>query len=102
MLNVRVNLKGQITLPSEICRKLKIKPGDQMIVILEGEQIVLKPLTKTLLDMRGSIKVKGEQKFDKIRHEVLKKRAKGMRTMEADSTDQKHFARLDNVEAIKP
>jgi AbrB family looped-hinge helix DNA binding protein len=76
MLNVRVNPKGQVTLPREIRRKLKIKPGDQMAVILDGEQIVFKPFTKTLLDMRGSIKVKGEQDFDKIRQEVLKKRAK--------------------------
>jgi AbrB family looped-hinge helix DNA binding protein len=75
MLNVRVNPKGQVTLPREIRRKLKIKPGDQMAVILDGEQIVFKPFTKTLLDLRGSIKVKGEQDFDKIRQDVLKKRA---------------------------
>jgi AbrB family looped-hinge helix DNA binding protein len=76
MLNVRVNPKGQITLPREIRRKLKIKPGDQMAVILDGEQIVFKPITKTLLDMRGSIKVKEQQDFDKIRRDVLKTRAK--------------------------
>ena len=76
MLNVRVSPKGQITLPREIRRKLKIKAGDQMVVILDGEQIVFKPFTKTLLDMRGSIKVRGTQDFDKIRREVLKKRAK--------------------------
>lgn len=76
MLNVRVNPKGQITLPREIRRKLKIKSGDQMAVILDGDQIVFKPFTKTLFDMRGTIKVKGEQDFDKIRREVLKKRAK--------------------------
>ena len=76
MLNVRVSPKGQITLPREIRRKLKIKAGDQMAVILDGEQIVFKPFTKTLLDMRGSIKVKGAQDFDKIRREVLKKRVK--------------------------
>ena len=76
MLNVRVSPKGQITLPREIRRKLKIKAGDQMAVILDGEQIVFKPFTKTMLDMRGSIKVKGEQDFVKIRRDVLKKRAK--------------------------
>lgn len=76
MLNVRVNPKGQITLPREIRRKLKIKSGDRMAVILDGDQIVFKPFTKTLLDMRGSIKVKGEQEFDKVRREALKKHAK--------------------------
>ena len=76
MLNVRINPKGQITLPREIRRKLKIKAGDQMAVILDGDQIVFKPFTRSLLDMRGSIKVKGEQDFEKIRRDVLKKRAK--------------------------
>ena len=76
MLNVRVNPKGQITLPREIRRKLNIKAGDQMAVILDGEQIVFRPFTKTLLDMRGSIRVKGPQDFDKIRRDVLKNRAK--------------------------
>ena len=76
MLNVRVNPKGQITLPREIRRKLKIKAGDQMAVILDGDQIVFKPFTKTLLDMRGSIKVKREQEFDNVRREVLKKHIK--------------------------
>jgi AbrB family looped-hinge helix DNA binding protein len=76
MLNVRVNPKGQITLPREIRRKLKIKSGDRMAVILDGDQIVIKPFNKTLLDMRGSIKVKGEQEFDKVRREALKKHAK--------------------------
>lgn len=74
MLNVRVNPKGQITLPREIRRKLNIKAGDQMAVILDGEQIVFRPFTKTLLDMRGSIRVKGQQEFDEIRRDVLKKR----------------------------
>jgi AbrB family looped-hinge helix DNA binding protein len=76
MLNVRVNPKGQITLPREIRRKLNIKAGDQMAVILDGEQIVFRPFTKTLLDMRGSIRVKGPQDFDQIRRDVLKRRAK--------------------------
>ncbi|NTU55169.1 MAG: AbrB/MazE/SpoVT family DNA-binding domain-containing protein [Anaerolineales bacterium] len=76
MLNVRVSPKGQVTLPREIRRKLKIKSGDQMAVILDGDQIVFKPFTKTLLEIRGSVKVSGEQDFEKIRTDVLSKRAK--------------------------
>lgn len=76
MLNVRVSPKGQVTLPREIRRKLKIKSGDQMAVILDGDQIVFKPFTKTLLEIRGSVKVSGEQDFEKIRADVLAKRAK--------------------------
>lgn len=75
MLNVRVSPKGQITLPKEIRRKLNIKSGDQMAVILDGDQIVFKPFTKTLRDLRGSVKVRGRQDFEKIRAEVLARRA---------------------------
>lgn len=77
MLNVRVNPKGQITLPREIRRKLNIKSGDQMAVILDGDQIVFKPFTTTLRDIRGSVKVSGEQDFEKIRADVLAKRVRG-------------------------
>ncbi len=76
MLNVRVNPKGQITFPREIRRKLKIKSGDQMAVVLNGDQIVFKPFTKTLLDMRGSIKVRLAQNFDNVRGQALKKHVK--------------------------
>ena len=73
MLNVRVNPKGQVTLPREIRRKLKIKTGDQMAVILDGEQIVIKPITHTLLDLRGRVRVSGKQDFDAIRQQVMRK-----------------------------
>jgi AbrB family looped-hinge helix DNA binding protein len=75
MLNVRVNPKGQVTLPREIRRKLKIKTGDQMAVILDGGQIVFKPITHTLLDLRGRVRVSGKQDFDAIRQQAMKKRA---------------------------
>jgi len=74
MLNVRVNPKGQVTLPREIRRKLKIKTGDQMAVILDGEQIVIKPIAHTLLDMRGRVRVSGKQDFDAIRQQAMRKR----------------------------
>lgn len=74
MLNVRVNPKGQVTLPREIRRKLKIKAGDQMMVILDGEQIVFKPITHTLLDLRGRIRVSGKQDFDAVRQRAMRKR----------------------------
>ena len=74
MLNVRVNPKGQVTLPREIRRKLNIQTGDQMAVILDGEQIVIKPITHTLLDLRGRVRVSGKQDFDAIRQQAMKKR----------------------------
>ncbi len=77
MSATRVGRRGQIVLPKEVRQKIGVKEGDQIAFIIDGEQVVIKPITKSLLDMRGSVKVKGEQNFEKIRREVLTKRAKG-------------------------
>ena len=76
MLATRVGRRGQIVLPKEVRQKIRVEEGDQIAFIIDGEQVVIKPITKSLLDMRGSIKVRGEQNFEKIRSEVLIKRAK--------------------------
>jgi AbrB family looped-hinge helix DNA binding protein len=75
MLYVRVNSKGQITLPREILSKLKIKPGGQMLILVDEEYTLLKLFTKTLLDLRGTVKAKSAEEFNRIRCKVLKKRA---------------------------
>ena len=66
---------GQITLPREVCRRIKVDEGDQIAFIIEGERVIIKPITQSLLDLRGSVNVSGEQDFDAIRKEVTAKRA---------------------------
>lgn len=75
MLYVRVNPRGQITIPREILRILNIKPGNHMLVLFDGEHTSFKFFTKTLPDMRGTVKVKRVEDFNRIRRKVLKKRA---------------------------
>ena len=75
MIKVRVSNKGQITIPSQIRRKTGIKEGDRLALELEGEHIVLRPFTQTLLDLRGTVKVSNEQDFDAIRKQVVEERA---------------------------
>lgn len=76
MLQTRIGRRGQITLPREVRRRIKVDEGDQIAFIIEGEQVIIKPITQSLLDLRGSVKVTGEQDFDAIRKEVTAKRAK--------------------------
>jgi hypothetical protein len=45
----------------------------------DGSQATIKPGTQTLLDLRGSISVSGEQDFDAIRKQVVTKRAQTTR-----------------------
>lgn len=76
MLQTRIGRRGQITLPREVRRRINVDEGDQIVFIIEGEQVIIKPITQSLLDLRGSVKVTGEQDFDAIRKEVRAKRAK--------------------------
>ena len=74
MLQTRIGRRGQITLPREVRRRIKVDEGDQIAFIIEGEQVIIKPITQSLLDLRGSVKVTREQDFEAIRVEVTAKR----------------------------
>lgn len=75
MTQTRIGRRGQITLPREVRRRIKVDEGDQIAFIIEGERVIIKPITQSLLDLRGSVNVSGEQDFDAIRKEVTAKRA---------------------------
>jgi antitoxin PrlF len=75
MLQTRVGRRGQITLPKEVRRRIKVDEGDQIAFIIEGEQVIIKPITQSLLDLRGSVQVPDEQDFNAIRSTVTAKRA---------------------------
>jgi len=72
MITLRVGRRGQITLPSEIRRKIGLNEGDHMAIVTQGDQVILYPLTRTLLDLRGSVPVSTPQDFSAIRQQVIK------------------------------
>jgi len=76
MLATRIGRRGQITLPREVRRRMKADEGDQIAFIMDGEQVVIKPITQSLLDLRGSVSVTDKQDFDAVREQVLTERAK--------------------------
>lgn len=47
--------KGQVTIPIEVRKKLKLKPGDRVRFVEENGQIVLKPVLKDIRAAFGSI-----------------------------------------------
>ena len=75
MVTIKIGRRGQITIPREIRRKLGLNQGDQITVIAEGEQVILRPVTETLMDLRGSVRVSEPQDFDEIRRQVIAERA---------------------------
>jgi len=75
MLATRVGRRGQIVLPKEVRNKIRVAEGDQIAFVIDGEQVIIKPITHTLLGMRGRVRVRGGQDFDSIRNQVKSKRA---------------------------
>jgi AbrB family looped-hinge helix DNA binding protein len=71
MIVTKIGRRGQVTLPKTIRRSINLKDGDQIAFILQGERVILQPLTQTLLDLRGSVPVSKPQDFASIRQQVL-------------------------------
>lgn len=76
MFTVKVGRRGQITIPSEIRYAIGLQEGHLLAISQEGDQMILRPLTKTLLDLRGSVAVDGAQDFDAIHQKVVAERAR--------------------------
>lgn len=71
MITIKVGRRGQITLPSEIRRKIGLHEGDRIAVVSQADQVILRPITKTLLDLRGSVPVSESQNYSVIRKQVI-------------------------------
>ena len=72
---VKIGRRGQITLPRSLRRRLGFREGDRIAFVYSGDEIILRPLTSTLLDLRGSIPVEGPQDFTAIRRQVIQAHA---------------------------
>ena len=79
MLTVKIGRRGQITVPRTIRRQLGLKEGDSLAIIPSENQVILRPLTQTLLDLRGSIPVETPQDFEEIRKRVIASRGRRMK-----------------------
>ena len=75
MVTIKVGRRGQITIPSEIRHLLGLREGHTLAIIQEGDQLILQPITETLLEVRGSVHVEGSQNFNAIRQKVIAARA---------------------------
>jgi antitoxin PrlF len=68
----KVTTKGQVTIPKKIREKLNIQPGDFVLFVRKGNEVVIKP-ARTLLDLRGVIKTdKKIEDWEKLRDNAKK------------------------------
>jgi AbrB family looped-hinge helix DNA binding protein len=65
-----------MTLPSVVRDWLKLREGDKVAFFKRGDEVILQPMTRTLRDMRGSVRVSGPQDFEAVREEVIGQRAR--------------------------
>ena len=66
-----ITRKGQVTIPKEIRDHLKIKEGERVLFFLRGQQVQLKVLRGSILDLKGSVKAKKRpEDFDRVRQTV--------------------------------
>ena len=71
MIVAKIGRRGQVTVPSRLRQQLDLQEGDSVAIIRRGEDLLLRPLKKTLLDLRGSVPVSGPQDFASIRQTVI-------------------------------
>ena len=76
MATSTITRKGQVTIPKAIRDKLGIEEGDSVFFVQRGDEVVLKVLQGTILDLRGSVPVTAPQDFDDVRRQVKKKIAR--------------------------
>ena len=77
MLKSRITQKGQVTIPKAIRDRLGVKEGEKVLFVMRGEEVVLKVVKGTILDLRGSVQPSAHSEdFDKIRQSVRQSVAK--------------------------
>ena len=82
VIAAKVTSKGQITIPLQVRRLLKVDPGSVVIFETKEDKVLLKP-AKTLSEFRGILKGKAAYTdFDEIRTKAKKHVAEKVRNDE--------------------
>jgi antitoxin PrlF len=77
MLESTITRKGQVTIPKAIRDRLGVKEGEKVLFVMRGEEVVLKVVKGTILDLRGSVQTPAHpEDFEKIRQSVKQALAK--------------------------
>lgn len=76
MIASTITSKGQVTIPKEIRDKFHLKAHDRLFFKPEADRIIIKPVTGTILDIKGAFPVKAKINFEKLRTKMEKKTAR--------------------------
>ena len=74
MLDSVITRKGQVTIPKPIRDQLGLEEGEKIMFIRRGDEVLLKVLRGTVLDLKGSVTPSARpEDFSKIRQTVKKR-----------------------------
>ncbi|MCP9443534.1 MAG: AbrB/MazE/SpoVT family DNA-binding domain-containing protein [Nitrospira sp.] len=77
MLESTITRKGQVTIPKVIRDRLGIKEGEKVLFVVRGEEVILKVIKGTILDLKGSVQPSAHpEDFERIRRSVKQAVAK--------------------------
>lgn len=77
MLESTLTRKGQVTIPKEIRDRLGMKEGEKVFFVMRDEEVILKVVKGTILDLKGSVRPSSSpENFEKIRQSVKRTGAK--------------------------
>ena len=66
-----ITRKGQVTIPKDIRDHLNAREGETVLFVLRGNEVVLKLVRGSILDLKGSVKpVNRPEDFDAVRRSV--------------------------------
>lgn len=73
MLDSVITRKGQVTIPKPIREQLGLEEGEKVMFIRRGDEVLLKVLRGSILDLKGSVRpsIRPED-FSRIRQTVKK------------------------------
>jgi AbrB family looped-hinge helix DNA binding protein len=77
MLESTITRKGQVTIPKAIRDQLGMREGEKVVFVMRGEEVLLKTLKGSILDLKGSVRPSTRpEEFNRVRETVKKAVAK--------------------------
>jgi AbrB family looped-hinge helix DNA binding protein len=74
MLDSVITRKGQVTIPKPIRDQLGLEEGEKVMFIRRGDEVLLKVIRGTVLDLKGSVTPSSRpEDFSQIRQTVKKR-----------------------------
>ncbi len=73
MIGSTITRKGQVTIPKTIRDRLGVREGEKVLFVVRGDDVVLKVVRGTILDLKGSVTpVHRPEDFESIRQSAQK------------------------------